>query len=123
MTQPIYVRHITFMVILTCTTIFADEHRIDSRLIIGFEESAYLSMGGAPEVVKYINHHWGNTQPITLIRPMGNAGILVAIKITDEASLNKVIKELLRIKHVRYVNKDQLSMPFHAPDISTPLTP
>ena len=115
-----FLRIFWFSLILFSFHASASQHLDTSRLIIGFHEADYMSLGGAAEATDYINSHWGDKQMIILVRPMGNSTILVELVEADVASLNKVINDLSQMPKIRFVDKEQMAEHFPASNLSIP---
>ena len=98
----------------------AGDHQIPSRLIIGFHKDAYIALGGASEATDYINSQWGDEKPVSLVRPMSNAAILVEVQNPDAENLNKIISKLMQMDKIRYVDEDKPMDHFPAQGISIP---
>lgn len=84
-----------------------------TRFIIGFHPEAYHEFGGAVEACEYIKRHSKFDQPISLVRPLGNAAILVHINQLDHPQSERFIKQLLSMEKVRYVEIDSTMNPLH----------
>ena len=115
-----YYRIILPFIFLLFQPVMASDHQIPSRLIIGFHEDAYISLGGASEATDYINSQWGDKKPVSLVRPINNAAILVEVQNPDAENLNKIINKLMQMDKIRYVDEDKPVEHFPAQGISIP---
>ena len=113
-------RLVLLLVTLGFQPVIASDHQIPHRLIIGFHEDAYLSLGGASEATDYINSQWGDKKPVSLVRPLSNSAILVEVQNPNAENINKIINKLMNIEKVEFVNEDQPMNHFPANNISIP---
>ena len=109
-----------FLSLVTCQSLIASDHPIPSRLIIGFHDDAYMSLGGAQEAINYINKQWGDKNLVSLVRPMGNSTILVEVINSGAPIFAEIIQRLMRLEKIKYVNEDQPVNHFPATDITIP---
>lgn len=110
----------SLLLALLIPQIHADEHLPDARLLVGFHEQDYMALNGATEAADYINDQLGDKRLISLVRPMGNSTILIALNKANTANLNKVIDQLLQMDKIRFVERDQAMDLLPQQDIDIP---
>ncbi len=120
MTTTFFARTLAFSFFLIFQWAAASNLSSETRLIIGFEEIPYLKLGGASEATKYINAQLNNQVTLRLLRPMGNSAILIEIPDSKTDKLPTLMKQIMQINNVQYVDEDTPVTLFAPMDFTTP---
>ncbi|OED41660.1 hypothetical protein ACH42_13235 [Endozoicomonas sp. (ex Bugula neritina AB1)] len=114
------IRAILLFLIVIFQSVIASEYQDPSRLIIGFHKADYLSLGGATGAADYINKQWNDKKPVSLVRPLGNAAILVEIQQQSTKEMNNLINKIIQLDKIKYINEDQPVSHFPSTDLGIP---